>query len=185
MRLFLNSCRNILIFQILYPWIKCGRNIHCKLSASFWAPNRHIILGNNVYINSRCVFYCDTEIGNKVLIAATVAFLNSNEHRFDLIGKMMWDTGRGDEEKIIVEDDVWIGFGSIILSPVHIGRGAIVAAGSVVKSDVPRYAIVGGVPAKLIRMRFTPEQIQEHETMLIQNGEIMPEDRTNVNEIHL
>ena len=62
---------------------------------------------------------------------------------------------------IIVDDDVWIGFRSTILSGVHIGQGAIVAAGSVVTKDVPPYAIVGGVPAKVIKYRFSPEMIEE------------------------
>ena len=78
----------------------------------------------------------------------------------------MWESGRGDQYDIVVEDDVWIGHGAIILTPARIGRGAIVAAGSVVTKDVPPYAIVGGVPAKLLRMRFTPEQIEEHERLL-------------------
>ena len=62
---------------------------------------------------------------------------------------------------IIVDDDVWIGFRSTILSGVHIGQGAIVAAGSLVTKDVPPYAIVGGVPAKVIKYRFSPEMITE------------------------
>ena len=56
---------------------------------------------------------------------------------------------------IVVEDDVWIGFGAIILAGVTIGRGAIIGAGSVVNKDVPPYAIVGGVPAKVLKMRVT------------------------------
>lgn len=54
---------------------------------------------------------------------------------------------------IVVEDDVWIGGGSIILAGVTIGKGAIIAAGAVVNKDVPPYAIVGGVPAKVLKMR--------------------------------
>ena len=56
---------------------------------------------------------------------------------------------------IIIEDDVWIGYGAIILSGVHIGQGAAIAAGAVVSKDVPAYAIVGGVPAKIIKYRFS------------------------------
>ena len=55
---------------------------------------------------------------------------------------------------IVVEDDVWIGYRSTIMSGVHIGKGAIIAAGSLVTKDVPAYAIVGGVPAKVIKYRF-------------------------------
>ena len=117
-------------------------------------------------IGDRCLFLADTEIGNKVLIACNVAFLNSDDHRYDVVGKAMWDSGRGDKYKVIIEDDVWIGHGAILLTPVRVGRGAIVAAGSVVTKDVPRYAIVGGNPAKVIRMRFTPEQIEEHERLV-------------------
>ena len=61
---------------------------------------------------------------------------------------------------IIIYDDVSIGYGAIILSGVHIGQGAVVEAGSVVTKDIPPYAIVGGVPAKLIKYRYKPEMIE-------------------------
>lgn len=61
---------------------------------------------------------------------------------------------------IIVKDDVWIGFGSLVLSGVTIGQGAVIAAGSVVTKDVPPYAIVGGNPAHVIRYRFSNEKIE-------------------------
>ncbi|MBU2537741.1 MAG: acyltransferase [Proteobacteria bacterium] len=54
---------------------------------------------------------------------------------------------------VVVEDDVWIGHGATILKGVHVGKGAIIAAGAVVTRDVAPYSIVGGVPAKLIRNR--------------------------------
>jgi virginiamycin A acetyltransferase len=62
---------------------------------------------------------------------------------------------------IVIGNDVWIGANAIILPGVTIGDGAIVAAGAVVSRDVPPYAIVGGVPAKILRYRYTEEQIKK------------------------
>lgn len=60
---------------------------------------------------------------------------------------------------IEVGNDVWIGAGAMLMGGLKIGHGAIVAAGSIVTKDVPPYAIVGGVPARLLRMRFSEEDI--------------------------
>lgn len=62
---------------------------------------------------------------------------------------------------IVIENDVWIGTEALILSGVNIGNGAIIAARSVVTKDVPPYAVVAGVPARVIRHRFSPEQIEK------------------------
>lgn len=66
-----------------------------------------------------------------------------------------WDN-KGD---ILIGNDVWIGYEAVIMAGVTIGDGAIIAARAVVTHDVPPYAIVGGVPARLIRMRFSAETI--------------------------
>lgn len=66
------------------------------------------------------------------------------------------------KEITIIESEVWIGQSAIILSGVVIGRGAIVAAGSIVTKDVPRYSVVAGVPAKIIRKRFSNEEERKH-----------------------
>lgn len=174
----LNLLRNILLFKILYPWVKRGKNVHCQLSTTFWSPNKRIVLGNNVGIGPRCYFMSDTIIGDKVMIGPNVAFLNSDDHNFNILGKTMWDSGRGDKGMIVINDDVWIGHGSIVLTPAEIGRGSIIAAGSVVTKDVLPYSIVGGSPAKMIKCRFSRNEIFEHETRLIEAGEMRESDRT-------
>lgn len=64
--------------------------------------------------------------------------------------------GRG---PIVIGSDVWLGRNSLVLSGVTIGDGAVVAAGAVVTADVPPYAIAGGIPARVLRYRFSEEQI--------------------------
>lgn len=101
------------------------------------------------------------EIGNYVSIGPHVTFLAGGEHRLDGVSTYPFLAyGAGAVEAvskgpIIVKDDVWIGLGAKILSGVTIGQGAVVAAGAVVVKDVPPYAIVGGVPARLMRWRFS------------------------------
>jgi acetyltransferase-like isoleucine patch superfamily enzyme len=73
--------------------------------------------------------------------------------------KSVGDIDSASKGPVVIGNDVWVGAGAIILSGVSIGDGAIVAAGAVVTKDVPPYAIVGGNPAKLIRYRFSEDQI--------------------------
>lgn len=104
-------------------------------------------------------------IGNYVSIANKVTFLLDVEHYIDHISTYPFKAmilgdksaeafAKGD---IVIDDDVWIGYGAYILSGVKIGKGAIVGAGAVVTKDVPEYAIVGGVPAKILKYRFDEE----------------------------
>lgn len=108
------------------------------------------------------------KIGNYCSLAQEVMFVLDADHYVDTIstfpfkvkimGQPLEGVSKGD---IIVEDDVWIGYRSTILSGVRIGQGAVVAAGAVVTKDVPPYAIVGGVPAKVLKYRFSNELIEE------------------------
>ena len=108
------------------------------------------------------------EIGDFCSIADNVNFLLAGEHNLNRISTFPFMRYVPDKKivndscskgKIIVEDDVWIGYGATILSGVKLGQGAVVATGAVVTKDVPEYAIVGGVPARIIKYRFSPEVI--------------------------
>mgnify|MGYP002640369051 CR=1 FL=1 len=104
-------------------------------------------------------------IGNYCSIAAGVRFMVQGEHPLDNISTYPFkvQVAKSDQGEalskgdIIIEDDVWIGESALIMSGVKIGQGAVVASGAVVTKDVPPYAIVGGVPAKLIKYRFSEE----------------------------
>lgn len=166
MRGLLNWLRNCLYFGVRYRWVRFGRNVHVQWSTTMWSPHKDIVIGDNVGIGRYCDFSTDIEIGNNVLIASQVGLIGRDAHRIDQVGRSVFDSDRGDRLRIVIGDDVWIGWGAIIVSGVTIGRGAIVAGGAVVTKDVSPYSIVGGVTAKTIGFRFSDEQIARHEALL-------------------
>lgn len=130
-----------------------------------------IVVGDHVQIaRGACLLAVEAglTIGNKVLIAPNVTIV-TGDHPIDLRGRFIYDIAvksPGEDLPVVIEDDVWIGTGAIILKGVTVGRGAVVAAGALVLDDVPPYAIVAGVPAKVRRYRGNSDQVVEHETSL-------------------
>ena len=117
-------------------------------------------------------FQAGLTVGRYCSFAWTSRRLNGNHGmQYLTMHPYAYNTGLGivKEETIlrttcVVEDDVWVGHNAIILPSVQkIGRGAVIAAGAVVSHDVPAYAIVAGVPAKVLKFRFTESQIEKVE----------------------
>jgi len=137
------------------------------------------------------------KIGSFVSIADDVTFLLGGNHpyqgfsTFPFLAKYFQAYVEcSTKGPITVGDDVWIGLNATILSGVTIGQGAIVAAGSVVRKDVPPYSIVGGNPAKLIKYRFEKEVVDQlcrldysriSDEVIIQNKDILYEALTAEN----
>ena len=110
-------------------------------------------IGKRTSINPYAIVYGvgDTVIGDDVLIAGHCMIIPNN-HVFENPGITINRQGHT-KKGIIIEDDVWIGHGCTVLDGVKIGKGAIIAAGSVVNQNVEPYSIVGGVPIHLIKKR--------------------------------
>ena len=75
------------------------------------------------------------------------------------------------DKDVIVEEDCWIGCNVTLLAGAHIGRGSIVAAGAVVNKSTPPYAVIGGIPAKVIKFKWTVDDILKHEAILYPENE--------------
>jgi len=149
-----------------YNFKKTGKCFFCLGTGSIF-KKKSISVGDYVFINHNACFTANVQIGHFVQFGSSVAIVGA-DHGINVVGVPLEFTGRAgmDELVTIIEDDVWVGHGSTIMAGVKIGRGAIIAAGAVVTKDVAPYAIAGGVPAKLIRYRFTEEQQQIHNESL-------------------
>lgn len=161
-----------------WPYIKMGRGCRFQprvmFKPYFWREGRLqlVLHGQNVigqgtvfqgssviefgrgsFCAGNCVFAsnCRITIGENVMIADAVSIRDTN-HGFANQAVPMKEQSIT-TAPVVVEDDVWIGHGVVILSGVKIGRGAIIAAGAVVNKSVSANSIVGGVPAKIIRSR--------------------------------
>jgi acetyltransferase-like isoleucine patch superfamily enzyme len=117
------------------------------------SPGRNLILGNHVDLAKDVLITTSggVEIGDRSLIGYRTLIISSN-HTIPRIGEPFPISGDR-HKKIIIEEDVWIGANCIITAGVTIGKGAVIAGGSVVTKDVPQNEIHGGVPAKLIKKR--------------------------------
>ncbi|WP_121061638.1 acyltransferase [Chachezhania antarctica] len=114
-----------------------------------------LILGERVYVNSGCVFYTGNgiTIGNNVLIAANCTFAPVNHEFADPDRPILEQGFRPSKGGIVVEDDVWIGAGVVLLDGAKVGRGSVIAAMSLIKGEIPPFSIVSGVPGKKIGVR--------------------------------
>jgi acetyltransferase-like isoleucine patch superfamily enzyme len=165
-----NAIRTFYMFGLRYRWVLYGRDVHVQTTSTIFSPRRIAVIGDHVGIGAYCEFGCDIRIGQHVLIASHCGFLSRDAHTYDSPGTTMFEGPRSDRQGIVVEDDVWIGFGAIVLSGVTIGRGSVIAAGAVVIEDVPPYSIVAGNPGRVVRVRFGADQIEEHERILKSRG---------------
>lgn len=181
--------------KMLYHTAKWkNRNKHNSTKPGNLFDIDSVIVGNYTYGDLTVLTFSKEsrlEIGNFCSIAGGVVFVLNADHAVNRISTFPYKvmclyterTEAVSKGNIIVNDDVWIGQNAVILSGVTIGQGAVVAAGAIVTKDVPPYAIVAGVPAKVIKYRFSPELIAE---LMKINYSKLTEDmvRKHINELY-
>jgi len=140
-----------------------------------WAP-RGLSIGNNVSLGSGVRIEVDGSIGDHVLIANGCAVVGREDHDRNEVGVSIRESRWvGDFPEIlshptVIGSDVWIGYGSIVLSGITIGDSSIVGAGSVVTKSVPPNAIAVGNPARIIGTRFDKDSFVQHWDNLVLAG---------------
>ena len=129
-----------------------GDNVRFGPHAALNAPE-FIRLGDNIRVGGDFHLETNLTVGNEVLISSRVAIVG-NDHPFDVREATVFSQGRGPAHHVVLGGDNLIGFGTIIVGTVNIGRGCIVGAGALVASDLPAYTVCVGIPARPIRSRY-------------------------------
>jgi acetyltransferase-like isoleucine patch superfamily enzyme len=169
--LFLRHAWRRLLMMILRPAFgRHGRNFIFDPHDHFNHGN--IEVGDDVSLGTGAVLLVTESrilIGNKVMFGPNVTVVGGN-HNISEVGRFMYDVHEkraGDDVDVVIEDDVWVGCGAIILKGVRLGRGSVIAAGALVNRDVLPYHIVGGIPARVIGARFPDlETLRCHDVAL-------------------
>lgn len=134
---------------------KVGFNFVIGFDFTFTNPE-NVFIGDDVFINNN--FYCSNEkeliIGDRVMFGANCSIIGGDHKYDDLNECMRFNSNLGDNRQIHIEEDCWIGHGSIILKRTKIREGSIIGAGSVINTETNPYCIYAGNPARFIKPRF-------------------------------
>ena len=149
----------------------CGKRVYLRPLSSDFKGLENLSIGDYTSIPKHSTFYCTEApltIGKKVIFGPAPTII-TGDHRIDVVGRFIMDSHDKlpeNDAPVVIEDDVWCGSHVTILKGVTIGRGSVVAAGAVVTKSCPPYSIIGDFPAKILKSRFTPEEIARHEQAL-------------------
>jgi acetyltransferase-like isoleucine patch superfamily enzyme len=182
----LKRARDIYLVRLKWRKYTLGKGFHAGRRVVLWAPNE-LKIGNDCYIGRYSQIECDAEIGHSVIMANMVSFVGRYDHHFRHVGtptrlsRQIRDTDydwKGNDIMVTVGDDVWIGYGAIILSGVTIGEGSVIAAGAVVTKNVEPYTVVGGNPAQKICDRFkNSDDLHLHRLAIAAKRRVIDEKR--------
>lgn len=136
--------------SIIKKAVCCGENLKVNGKTII---NSKTYLGNNVNFNGLTIIgNGEVHIGDN-FHSGQDCFIITQNHNYDTGNSIPYDSSVSLEKEIIIEDNVWIGIGVIILAGAHIGEGAIIQAGSVVIGNIEPFSIAGGHPAKKFKTR--------------------------------
>ncbi len=158
-----------------HSYLEYGSNLHVGKDARLWAPHK-LRIGNHVYIGKQVHIEANCDIGDYCLFANRVAIVGRHDHDFSAVGfPIRYAPWIGSyrfpsphiTEKAVIESDVWLGYGVIVLTGITVGRGCIVATGTILTKSLPLYLIVTDRPARVVGQRFADAAtVDRHEAAL-------------------
>ncbi len=153
--------------------------VHLAPPLTFSNPSNVFLHGHNSLKDAK-IFSTNAKFIMKPYAGSAEGLRVSTGNHAMIIGRHFRDIKedekpKGYDKDVIIDEEAWIGRNVTILQGVHVGRGAVVGAGSVLRNSIPPYAIVLGNPAKIVGFKFTPQEILEHEKILYSEQERIPE----------
>ena len=173
----LKHLRDLFYQHVVWRRYTIGSGFHCARGVFIWGRGG-ITIGKNFYIGKYSSIETTCTIGDNVIIANHVGIVGRYDHNYQKVGTPVrlascirdddynW---KGAEQVTRIGNDVWIGFGAIIMSGVNVADGTIVAAGAVVTHDTEPYTIYAGVPARKLCDRFESNEDKEQHVQLLTN----------------
>jgi chloramphenicol O-acetyltransferase type B len=158
----IKKLRDLFLAKIIWRRYQIGAGFHAGARVRLWAKET-LVIGRDFYIGRDSLIETDCIIGDCVIIGNKVGIVGRYDHYFQEIGKPVRQAvsirdeaynWKGKNLITRIGNDIWIGYGAIVMQGVTIHDGAIIAAGSVVTKDVEAYSIYGGNPARKLRDRF-------------------------------
>lgn len=162
----------------------CGRNVYLRPMSSDLKGLRNMSIGEGSIIPKGSTFYCTEApltIGRKVIFGPHPTII-TGDHRIDVVGKYIADSHEKlpeNDTPVVVEDDVWAGSNVTILKGVTIGRGSVIAAGAVVTKSTPPILLSEESPARVLKFRFSIDEVLEHEKLLYPEEERLSREELN------
>ena len=171
-----------IILHSRYKHIKRSSSVY--YTAQVYNPN-NLYMDENTNIDGNAVIMnTHAKVIFKKNSGAAIGFTAITGNHMSVVGlnlkqvseevKNELDVNHEMDKDIVVEEDVWIASHVTLLSGAHLGRGCEVGAGSVVRGNIPPYAVVIGNPCKVVGFRFTPEEVLEHEKTQYDENERLP-----------
>jgi chloramphenicol O-acetyltransferase type B len=181
MKKIITKARDLYLVKIKWRRYVIASGFHAGARVRLWA-RKTLIIGKHFYIGRDSQIETDCIIGDYVIIGNKVGIVGRYDHNYQETGvpvriaESIRDENynwKGLSSITRIGNDVWIGYGAIIMGGVTIHDGAIIAAGSVVSKDVEPYSIYAGVPAKKIKERFDSDiELARHKAILKENYQL-------------
>ena len=137
----------------------CGANVRFD-PASSRIDYEHVRIGSNVFLGKGAVIG-RADIGDDVMFGPNVHIRDGN-HRYDVVGKTIQDSGDGAPGLVVIARDVWIGDGTTVIRGGSVGEGSVIGTRSLVTRAIPAYVIAVGTPCRVLKLRFEDDELREH-----------------------